>query len=379
MAVSLCSIAVLALTGCGGSSSSSELQTSAEAIEAAGQVDKSSFPQARGDKTLEQVRQEAAASPTDDTALTPAANNFVAGRVNRLPFGLFTVDREPVWGATVAYVAPDSGSPAIGPFEVAAHALDVPAEFRSDTSQSDYDSVGNGFYTAIFKAGADIRKITVMTLTRDGEKMRSAVTELKLVEDDPTPAPGEKAPAIRTDTLEDAKPSEICTREPADEMHDASLDEVLGKGKPVVLLFSTPALCASRVCGPVNDVATQVQAQTGEKVRLRPPGDLSAKRPERRLRPQVLKYGLTSEPYTFVIDGEGRVVNSARRTVFGRRAACGVARRRPQVALRGHKQRPGLTPDRSPATTGGPIAAISTSIRGPSVQIALTPPSSMSI
>lgn len=307
LAVSLCSIAALALAGCGGGDSASELQTSAKAIEAAGQVDKSSFPEARGDKTLAQIRQEAAASPTDDTALTPAANNFVAGRVNRLPFGLFTVDREPVWGPTVVYVAPDPDSPAIGPFEVAAHALNVPTEFRSDTSRSDYETVGNGFYTAIFKAGAGIRKITVMTLTRDGEKMRSAVTGLKLVDDDPTPAPGEKAPTIRTDTLEDGKPSEICTREPADEMHDVSLNEVLGKGKPVVLLFSTPALCASRVCGPVNDVATQVQAQTGERVHFVHQEIFKRNDPNAGFRPQVLKYGLTSEPYTFVIDGDGRI------------------------------------------------------------------------
>ena len=46
-------------------------------------------------------------------------------------------------------------------------------------------------------------------------------------------------------------------------MHDDDLAEVLGK-KPVVLLFATPALCQSRVCGPVVDVAEQVKRESGD-------------------------------------------------------------------------------------------------------------------
>ena len=41
-------------------------------------------------------------------------------------------------------------------------------------------------------------------------------------------------------------------------MHDVDFADVVGK-KPTVLLFATPALCQSRVCGPVVDVAEQVK------------------------------------------------------------------------------------------------------------------------
>ena len=44
-----------------------------------------------------------------------------------------------------------------------------------------------------------------------------------------------------------------------------SFDEVLGK-KPVALLFSTPQLCQSRVCGPVTDVALQLKAKYGDQI-----------------------------------------------------------------------------------------------------------------
>ena len=53
--------------------------------------------------------------------------------------------------------------------------------------------------------------------------------------------------------------AQIDTRVPPSTMHEADLADVLGT-KPVVLLFATPALCQSRVCGPVVDIAEQVKA-----------------------------------------------------------------------------------------------------------------------
>ena len=45
----------------------------------------------------------------------------------------------------------------------------------------------------------------------------------------------------------------ICTRDPMCPLHTASLDTVIGKGKPVAVLFATPARCQSQYCGPVLD------------------------------------------------------------------------------------------------------------------------------
>ena len=41
--------------------------------------------------------------------------------------------------------------------------------------------------------------------------------------------------------------------------------DVVGK-KPVALLFATPQLCQSRVCGPVTDVAAQMKAKYGNRM-----------------------------------------------------------------------------------------------------------------
>ena len=43
-------------------------------------------------------------------------------------------------------------------------------------------------------------------------------------------------------------------------------------------LFATPALCQSRVCGPVVDIAEQVKARARRRRRLHPHGDLRGQR-----------------------------------------------------------------------------------------------------
>ena len=47
-------------------------------------------------------------------------------------------------------------------------------------------------------------------------------------------------------------------------MHAENFADVLGK-KPVVLLMATPALCQTRVCGPVTDIAAQLQKEYGDR------------------------------------------------------------------------------------------------------------------
>jgi hypothetical protein len=89
-------------------------------------------------------------------------------------------------------------------------------------------------------------------------------------------------------------------------MHDVDLADVLGK-QPVVLLFATPALCISRVCGPVVDVAEQLKSKYGDDVAFIHMEIYQDNDPNQSLREQVSAYGLRTEPWVFVIDRKGRV------------------------------------------------------------------------
>lgn len=302
--VALCLVLTAgAVTGCGSSTG-----TGAEdPIAAANVVVPSDFPTTDGKQTFEDLQKEVDAK--QDANLLPAANNFVAGRENRLPFGLFDADRKPVWGPTMMYLSAGTDKPATGPFPVKARDFDIPARFQSETAKSDLESVGNGFYTAMIPAGQSGDKINVLTLTKTDDGFQAAATGITLAAKDPTVAIGAKAPVISTPTLEDVDgdASKISTRVPPADMHDISLDDALEQNKPIVLLFATPQLCASRVCGPIVDVAAEVQDKFGDDVifihnEIYENNDINA-----GYVPQVSKFGLTSEPYTFVIDANGRV------------------------------------------------------------------------
>jgi hypothetical protein len=118
------------------------------------------------------------------------------------------------------------------------------------------------------------------------------------------------APRVHTQTLTDVggNAKAIDTRvPPATDMLKDDLYDVLGK-KPVVLVFATPQLCQSRVCGPVVDVAEQVKSETKGDVVFIHNEIYNDNNPSKGLRPQLAAYGLETEPWTYVIDRSGKVV-----------------------------------------------------------------------
>jgi hypothetical protein len=87
-------------------------------------------------------------------------------------------------------------------------------------------------------------------------------------------------------------------------MHKEDLAGALGH-KPVVLLFATPQLCQSRVCGPVVDEAEQVEQKLGDGVTFIHMEIYRNNNPNDGVRPQVKEFRLPSEPWLFVIDRRG--------------------------------------------------------------------------
>ena len=98
----------------------------------------------------------------------------------------------------------------------------------------------------------------------------------------------------------------IDTRRPTSDMHEDSFAEVAGK-KPVALLFATPQLCQSRVCGPVVDIALQLKAKYGDQVDFIHQEVYTDNDPAMGLREPLQQFGLQSEPWLFVVGKDGKV------------------------------------------------------------------------
>jgi hypothetical protein len=288
----------LLLAGCGGSDDQGTESRDLAALPP------SEFP-AADDRPLEQVL---SAATGEGPVIAPAARVLRLGE-NRFSFGVFTVEREQITDAQVAlYAAPGAGlkGRAIGPFTARVEDLTTEPAFRAKTTADDPDAAQVAYVTEIplDKPGP----WTFGALTKEGDSYTGSLvsTPSKVGQFNPVGV-GEQAPRISTPTTDDvAEIGEIDTREPPSSMHDEDLADALGK-KPVVLLFATPALCQSRICGPVVDAAEQVKRDFGDEVafihqEVYVDNDLN-KGP----RPQMQAYRLPSEPWLFVIDRSGKV------------------------------------------------------------------------
>jgi hypothetical protein len=287
-------VGALLLTGCGGSSDDTADRPA---------PDPADFPAAKGG-SLEHVLADA---DSQGPVVSPAGQVYEVGK-NRYSFGVFTPGREPVTDADVAlYAAHGANGKAEGPFPARVESLETDSAFEAKTTADDPDAA-----TTVYVADLDFNQPgewRIVGLIKSGDTLQaSRVPSAVVGKYGDIPRVGDEAPRMHTLTVDDVggDVSQIDTRVPHDDMHAEDLADVLGR-KPVVLLFATPALCQSRVCGPVVDEAEQVKQQYGDRVAFIHQEIYNENDINQGLRPQVRAYNLRTEPWLFVIDKQGRI------------------------------------------------------------------------
>lgn len=295
LVIAVVGLLAFGIAACGGGSDGDE--TARPAPSAA------DFPSAEGMNIEELLNSEA----QSDLVVAPAALVFDQGK-NRYPFGVFEVDQTQVDDAEVAlYFAKSPQSPVEGPLPARVDSLETKPAYRSAGVE------GPGEATTAYV-------VDDVNFNRKGPWLALAMIEgedgFEAARIAPSPVVGQypdvvtvgdKAPKVSTPTGESVGGdlSKIDTRQPPSSMHNADLKDVLGK-KPVVLIFATPALCQSRVCGPVVDVTEQVKDEVGDGVEFIHMEVYENNTPP-KLRPQLTAFGLESEPMTYLIGKDGVV------------------------------------------------------------------------
>ena len=123
------------------------------------------------------------------------------------------------------------------------------------------------------------------------------------------PNVGERAIRVHTKTLTDVggDAAKVDTRiPPATDLLRYDLYDVIGR-RPVVITFATPALCQSRVCGPVVDIVEQAKARAPRAVAFIHQEIYQDNEVRRGIQGPVAAWRLPTEPWTFVIDRRGRI------------------------------------------------------------------------
>jgi hypothetical protein len=329
-AVAIAAVA-LTLAGCGSSSShpassasSSDTTSSTSAasrqaangapppavneLQAAEHPTLNQFPPARG-RSLQQL----GALVKSSAQFGGATGTFTPG-VRRLAFALNASSGAFIYAPTAVYVAKDPSSPAIGPILAPADPMGVAPQYRSE------QNAGPGGIRAIYAARIPVPHsgtYTVLTLTRTPSGLIGAPGEVAVAASSPIPDVGQRPPAIATDTLATTGGNVhlLTTRIPPESMHSVSLNQVLGK-RPIALLFSTPQLCISRVCGPVTDIVVSLQHEFANRITFIHEEVYVDNQPSKGLRPQLKAFHLETEPWLFTINRQG-IVTTRLEGAFG--------------------------------------------------------------
>ncbi len=241
-------------------------------------------------------RGERAATTIAPTTTTSAALNLLlgiyqplAGAEQRVSFGVIRGQRPIGASEPVSIAFGKVGAPLSSP-QTAARRADGIEDRPLHVVRFAFPEPGN--YRAVATVGGEHAEAAFAVIDPATSKVPVAGSALR-----PTPTP----------TVADHRGVEpICTRQPACPWHDVSLDTALAERRPIALLFSTPALCQSAVCGPVLDILLGLRAEYEGRVRF-VHAEIYTDNTGQTTTPAVQAYSLENEPFLFLAGADGKV------------------------------------------------------------------------
>ncbi len=238
-----------------------------------------------------------------EVSLVVATTDHGVGN-NRVAFGL--IDRQ--------------GSPVLSP-EALVRALYLPDEGVAgevrDTATARFRQWPTGrrgvFATTLEFDQAGFWELQVDAAAPGGEAV-TATAYIQVRPQTSTPSIGDQAPASVTPTGDEVDDLGTITssHQPDADLYRLSVHEALGDGKPLVLVFATPAFCSTATCGPQVAVLSELNDRWSEQAAnfihvevYQNPHLIGESQALGDLVEAVAEWGLPTEPWTFIVDGEG--------------------------------------------------------------------------
>ena len=237
----------------------------------------------------------------EELSMLQAQSELLAGGAT-FSFGMVSNQGDLLTGGSPeVWVATNPSTAALGPFAATFHRFEAYEQFDDHSPRSPL----TGFYSvdvAIPRPGT----WTIAAVAEQGSSLFVATGTMTVVEQTQAAQIGTEAISAKTPVAAEAADlKKICTRAPPDPMHYISLDKALSNGKPTVVSFSTPALCESRLCGPVVDEMFAVFDSVGKERANFVHVEEFPERIQNKPAPAFVAWGFQTEPWTVVIDREG--------------------------------------------------------------------------
>ena len=222
---------------------------------------------------------------------------------SRFAFGLSAENNRLVEGVRpIVWFARDQTSRALGPFQAQWLKLNAYDRTRDRSPRSDL----KGFYVAdvdLPTPGNWLAAAVVEVASQRWAAQGSIPVSQRVPAQVGTKAIPGPSPVATTPTAI----AKICTRQPVCPLHEVSFDQALNSGKPTVLTFATPLLGSSPMCAPVIDELMVAAQKLGRDKANFIHLEIYPQRDTAKPAPLYRAWGLQSEPWTVVIDQQGRI------------------------------------------------------------------------
>jgi hypothetical protein len=119
------------------------------------------------------------------------------------------------------------------------------------------------------------------------------------------PNVGQPAPRSHNPTIRDMPARLLDSGRPPDDMHKLSIAAAIAQHKPLLVLFSTPAFCESRMCGPETEIVERVENQFRGKVNFIHIEVYKNANPADGYAATFLQWHLQTEPWVFIVNRKG--------------------------------------------------------------------------
>jgi len=274
-------LSCLLLAGCGGSDS-----------------DSTTVAEPGGGKTVEELWR----APGDDVAVVDGTQTHEPGDV-RISFLVIDADGRPVTLPT-ARVWVAQGLKARPFLETTAQLerIGIPGQAEADA-------------THIYVARFPLPRAGTYWFLAEPEGAGTPIQALGNVvvqKEDPVPDVGDPAPRSETPTISSTGGdyAALTTRTPPEaSLLKYSVADSIRAKRPFVVTFATPKYCASRTCGPVVDVVEEVAHRLEDSgVRFIHAEVYEDNDPAKGFNPWMKEWGLETEPWTFLVGADGRIV-----------------------------------------------------------------------
>ena len=196
------------------------------------------------------------------------------------------------------------------PIEMSRNAAQVHQHGDGTGHVHDSDSDVRGLYVAYINfPRAGEWGVQIAARQRNGVSETASFT-VRVLDAPATPAIGAAAPLSRNRIATDVEDlREIDTSSAPDpRLHHVRIADAIAQHKPQMIVFATPQFCTSRMCGPVVDIVRGLLPRYGDRVAFTHQ-EIWQDFPNQKPFPTVTEWRLQSEPWIFVVDGEGIIRN----------------------------------------------------------------------